>query len=284
MKSLIATIEDVFREAAARWTLIAYFVLTTAFILLFASAVNLDVVDGALAGAKLFGQTLQLDGEVIPIEQIVQVFQTGFSVIIFFVSVFLAIFATAHLVPRLQDKGTVDLYLSRPVSRTRILLERYAAGMLLASLNIGYLILTIWLIVGIKTGVFEIRFLLVGWIILLLVAVFLAFAFLIGVLTSSTAVSIMSSFALFFIALTLSSHTRIEDALNSEWARQLVHASYWMLPKVWELLMGTMKFLHPEEMPPELVESLSVYSYMTTVAFGIAAMVLAVILFNRKEY
>ena len=56
MKVLAANVEEVFREAAARWTLVAYAALSTLFIALFAAAVNLDVVDGALAGAKLFGK------------------------------------------------------------------------------------------------------------------------------------------------------------------------------------------------------------------------------------
>jgi len=49
MKVLVANIEDVMREAAARWTLIAYFLLSTIFIIIFASAINLDIVNGALA-------------------------------------------------------------------------------------------------------------------------------------------------------------------------------------------------------------------------------------------
>src|SRR5207253_2604520 len=43
MKVLVANIEDVMREAAARWTLIAYFFLSTLFIIIFASAINLDI-------------------------------------------------------------------------------------------------------------------------------------------------------------------------------------------------------------------------------------------------
>ena len=60
MKAWAASVEEVFREAAARWTLIAYFTLSSLFILVFALAVNLDVVNGALAGAKLFGQSVVL--------------------------------------------------------------------------------------------------------------------------------------------------------------------------------------------------------------------------------
>src|SRR5438132_131972 len=69
MKAWAASVEEVFREAAARWTLIAYFALSTLFILIFALAVNLDVVNGALAGANLFGQSLDLGGRTIDIDR-----------------------------------------------------------------------------------------------------------------------------------------------------------------------------------------------------------------------
>src|SRR6266536_362262 len=188
MRAWIASIEEVFREAAARWTLVAYFALSSLFILIFALAVNLDVVNGALAGAKLFGQTVELGNRSIDIDRLVLGFESGFSGFLYLVGTFLALFATAHLVPRLQEKGTVDLYLSRPVGRVALLLSRYCGGMLLAAANILYLIGSMWLIVVWKTRVFHPRFLLSGIVILFMVATLLAFAFLIGVVTSSTGV------------------------------------------------------------------------------------------------
>ena len=117
MRVLVANVEEVFREAAARWTLVAYAALSSLFIVLFAVAVNLDVVDGALAGAKLFGQELQMGPKSIDLDKLVLGFESGFSGFLYVVATFLAVFATAHLVPRLQEKGTIDLYLSRPVGR-----------------------------------------------------------------------------------------------------------------------------------------------------------------------
>ena len=38
MRALAASIQEVFREAAARWTLVAYFALSSLFILVFAAA------------------------------------------------------------------------------------------------------------------------------------------------------------------------------------------------------------------------------------------------------
>jgi len=121
VKMLAAQVQDVFREAAARWTLVAYFVLSSLFILIFALAVNLDIVNGALAGAKLFGQSVQMGGQRVDLDRLVIGFESGFSAFLYVVGTFLAVFATAHLTPRLQEKGTIDLYLSRPVGRVPLL-------------------------------------------------------------------------------------------------------------------------------------------------------------------
>jgi len=184
MRALAANIEDVFREAAARWTLLAYFALSSIFILIFAFAVNLDITNGALAGAKLFGNQLPMHGDTPDLEKLVGFFELGFSAVLYPLAVFLAVFATAHLVPRLQERGTIDLYLARPVARTPLLLSRYLAGLLLATANLVYLIGAIWGIVIWKTHVVHPRFLAGGAIILFSIAVLLAFAFLIGVVTS----------------------------------------------------------------------------------------------------
>src|SRR5436305_2510849 len=234
MKVLIANIEDVMREAAARWTLIAYFLLSSIFILIFASAINLDIVDGALAGAKLFGREVEMSN-TISIEKLVLGFESGFSAILYFLCTFLAIFATAHLVPRMQEKGTIDLYLSRPVGRVKLILSRYVAGLLLAGSNVFYLIGAIWLIVMWKTHVVHPRFFAAGAVILFVIATLMAFAFLVGVITSSTAVSIMASYGLFFFAVMLVGHERIAAALSKERQAALINTLYWIVPKTAEL-------------------------------------------------
>src|ERR1700741_1022484 len=243
MKVLIANIEDVLREAAARWTLIAYFFLSTIFILIFASAVNLDIVNGTLAGAKLFGKDVQMSGNEISIEKLVLGFESGFSVVLYFLCTFLAIFATAHLVPRMQEKGTIDLYLSRPVSRVKLILSRYIAGLILAGSNVLYLISSIWAIVAWKTHVLQPRFFLAGGVILFLIATLLAFAFLIGVVTSSTAVSIMATYGIFFFGVMLGGHTRIEAALSKEWQAAAIKTLYWIMPKTAELATAVVAYV-----------------------------------------
>ena len=283
MRVLYANIEDVMREAAARWTLIAYFILSSIFILIFAAAINLDIVDGALAGAKLFGKEVQVTDQ-ISIEKLVLGFESGFSAVLYFLCTFLAVFATAHLVPRLQEKGTIDLYLSRPVGRTKLLLSRYVAGLILAASNVFYLIGSIWLIVMWKTGVVHPRFLMAGVIILFVIATLLAFAFLIGVITSSTAVSIMTTYGLFFFAVMLVAHDRIAAVVEKEWQAWAIHTLYWIIPKTAELGQAVVAYVSAGQGPARLNEALSPAPFLTTAAFGIGCLILASLLFRRKEF
>jgi len=282
MRAWAASVEEVFREASARWTLLAYFALSTLFILIFALAVNLDIVDGALAGAKLFGKELDLAGEKIDMDRLVLGFETGFSGVLFMLGTFLALFATAHLVPRLQEKGTIDLYLSRPVGRTKLLLSRYSGGLLLAAANLLYLIGSIWLIVFWKTGVAHPRFLLGGVVILFTVACLVAFAFLIGVVTSSTAVSLMVTYAIFFFAMLLSAREKIAAAVSTEFSANLVRTLYWIFPKTAELAQGTVALVSDGAHGVAPVDPLAVYG--TTALFGILSLLLASWRFSRKDF
>ncbi len=284
MKFLWVNIEEVFREAAARWTLLAYFFLSSIFILIFALAVNLDIVDGALAGAKLFGKSVDFSGEQIDLDKLVLGFESSFSAFLYLLGVFLAVFATAHLVPRLQDKGTIDLYLSRPVGRIPLLLSRYVAGLVLAAANVAYLIGSVWLIVIWKTGVVHPQFLLGGSIIVFVIAAMLAFAFLIGTITSSTAVSIMMSYGLFFISAILMAHDKIEAAVSSIWSARIVHALYTALPKTAELGQATIALVAGGQAPPRLAEALAPAPFISTAIFALVCLALSSWVFTRKEF
>ena len=284
MRAMTASVQEVFREAAARWTLIAYFALSSLFILVFAAAVNLDVVDGALAGARIFGKPLEVGGESVSIDKIVLGFESGFSGFLFLVGTFLALFATAHLVPRLQEKGTIDLYLSRPVGRVPLLLSRYAGGLLLAAANLVYLIGTMWLLIVWKTRVLHPRFLLSGAVILFTIAVLMAFAFLVGVVTSSTGVSLMATYGVFFFSAILVAHDKISAAVSTETAARIVDGLYWILPKTAELGQATVALVAGREAPERLANVAHFAVFGSTALFGAASLGLASWLFSRKDF
>jgi ABC-2 type transport system permease protein len=284
MRAWAASVEEVFREAAARWTLVAYFAVSTIFVALFALAVNLDVVNGALAGAKLFGQSIEVGNQSIEIDRLVLGFESGFSGFLYVVGTFLALFATAHLVPRLQEKGTIDLYLSRPVGRIPLLLSRYSGGLLLAAANLAYLLGSLWLIILWKTRVAHPRFLLAGLSILFTIAALLAFAFLVGVATSSTGVSLMTTYALFFLSVLLAAHGKIGAAMSSEWSAKLVHGLYWAFPKTAELGRATVALVAGRESLRGVADMNFAAVYGSTAVFGLVTLALACWLFSRKDF
>jgi ABC-2 type transport system permease protein len=284
MRALAANIEEVFREAAARWTLVAYFALSTLFVLLFAVAVNLDVVDGALAGAKIFGRQVHMGGQSVDLDRLVLGFESGFAGFLYVVGTFLAVFATAHLVPRLMEKGTVDLYLSRPVGRVSLLLSRYLGGLLLAASNVVYLLGAMWLLVIVKTHLVHPRFLLAAGIILFGIAALMAFAFLVGTLTSSTAVSIMATFAVFFLSIVLANLHQHTAIFSSEWAVGLVDGLYWAFPKTVDLGRAVVNLVSGENGPVRNRAALSLSPFLSTGLFGLVSLALACLRFRRKDF
>lgn len=290
MKVLLANLEDVFREASARWTLIAYFTLTTIFILLFASAINLDIVNGAVAGAKVFGQDLQMGrhSSQFQIDSLVVGFESIFSGVLFVVSLFLGIFATSHLVPRLQERGTIDLYLARPIPRVWLLLSRYLAGLSLAGINVFYLVFATWGLVIWKTHVVHFRFLWSGVIMLFAIASLLALSFLVGVITSSTAVSIMTAIATFFISFLLTFHKQFEAAMSHVWSAKAINVSYWVMPKLIELLQDAAYLVSGGELDrmggPRFGNPIEPMTFVSTGIFLVSCLTLAALLFRRKEF
>jgi len=147
-----------------------------------------------------------------------------------------------------------------------------------------YLIGSIWAIVIWKTRIVHPRFLLGGGVILFAIAALLAFAFLIGVATSSTGVSIMSTYAVFFFSALLAGHDRIAAAVSKEWQASVVHALYWIFPKTAELGQAVVAFVSAGEAPARLQESLTVVPFATTAAFGLVCLGFASLLFRRKDF
>jgi len=281
MKVLVANLEDVFREAAARWTLIAYFFLSTFFIILFAAAVNLDVVNGALAGAQLFGKNVEVHS-TIDIDKLVSGADSIFALILYVLCTSMAIFATSHLVPRMQDKGTVDLYLSRPVSRLKLIGTRYIAGLILATSNVAYLLTSIWLIVTWKTHVAHPRFFLAGVLIVFIIATLMAFAFLVGVITSSTGVSIMATVAISLFAIPLYFHEKFEAAVSSELSAWTIRILHMILPKVVDFGAAVFGIVLGDRAPARTM--LSTSAVVSTFAFLAVCFSLAAWRFQRKEF
>jgi ABC-2 type transport system permease protein len=272
-----ALVVDTWREALASYTVLGFLVISILFQLVLVFALNLDIVDGSLAAVSLFGKDVAMHGRSPGIEQVVQSGEAAFVGMLYALGIFLAVFATGSQVPHLLRRGTVDLYLSRPVSRTHLLLGRFVGATSLVAANFAYLCGGVFLIVSLKTGVWNFRFFAAAGLILLVFLAFLCFMYLIGVLSGSTPLSIMLPYALYIISMPLAGHRRLAAAMDSRFAADVVQGLYWILPKSAEIGRDVVGLVLGRVTPP-------LQPLLTTGAFGLACLFIAVLVFRRKSF
>src|SRR3954471_5490776 len=223
----MALIADTFREAFARRIFWGFFGCCTALLLFLIFIMRVDVVEGALATVSIFGNTLPSSD----VGGLVRQTQGVIAMVLYFVGIALSLFASAGLVAAVFEQGRIELLLSKPVSRTHLLLGRYAGNVLVVAANMFYLVLGTWIIFGIKTEVWGVNFLLSCLCTVFVFAVLLAVIVLVGVLWDSAAVAIMVTFGLIIVTSILAQRVTLERLLDSEFSRSVVRVSYYVLPK-----------------------------------------------------
>ena len=209
---LAAILIDTARELLYRKTLLVYFGIVTLTLLVFAVALQTDVAGGAIASLRIFGvpghgapSGMTFGGEGgdagLSADAFVRGMQLAVAFVLYPLGILLSVLATASLVPRMLEKGVIDLLLSKPVSRPALFLSRYLGGVAVATVNLVYLVGGLGLILGLKTGIWNGGFLASGLLMALYFACLLGFSVLVGLLSRSTTVSIMVVGVIYFVSL-----------------------------------------------------------------------------------
>ena len=297
------------RELRARKVVVGLFVVATLVWVVLAFALQLDVVDGSLAGARLFGQTTGIAEESVLIdpetgdpmvdpetglpveaepfegapfegdtvlESMVfgaQAFVAGAA---YWIGILLALFATGGLVASLVERGQVDVVLTKPLSRSSVLAGRLAGVWLTMFALVVYLFGAVWLVMSIKSGIWNPRFLLAIGAVFGMFAVLYGVVALVGVWSGSAPLSLISTLALLFVTLVLAI-PNLADQVSRFW-RPVVQGLYAVLPKFGSV--GTS--LVPQLATGDPVTSL--VPLLSSLLFGAACYLGAFALFSRKDY
>ncbi len=273
MKTTIAIIVDTFREAFARRIFWGFFGCCTLLLLFLMFIMRVDVVQGAVATVTVFGQNTRSTD----LQQMVPGAQSVIAMILYFAGTALACFASAGLVAAVFEQGRIELLLSKPVSRIHLLLGRYAGNVLVVAANILYLVLGSWIIFGLKTGVWGVRFPFSSLCTIFIFSVFLSIIVLVGVLWDSAAIAIMATFATMIITTILSQKTMLERLLDSEWSRNVLRVLYYALPK----------FVDVSIIVRRLILNQPIESWMpvwSTAIFGVVVLALGLWRFERRSF
>jgi ABC-2 type transport system permease protein len=269
----VALIRDTFREAFARRIFWGFAGCSTALLAFLVFIMRIDVVAGALATVMIFGRAMP----TTDVQGLVQQTQSVIAMAVYFLGMALSIFASAGLVAAVFEPGRIELLLSKPVSRTRLLMGRYIGNVLVVAANIAYLTTGSWIIFGMKTGVWGSGYLIASLFTVFVFAVLLAVIVLVGVLWESAAVAIMTTFGLVVLTTILALRDTIERLLSADWSRELVRGLYYVLPKTSDISV----------IIRHLILNQPVESWMpvwSTALFGAVVLAAGILHFRRRSF
>lgn len=105
--------------------------------------------------------------------------------------IILALVSTASIIPDFISGGSVDLYLSKPISRLRLFLTKYLSGLLFVALQVLFFAFACFIVIGIRAGSWDLRIFLAVPVTVLVFSYLFSVCTLLAMLTHSTVASLL---------------------------------------------------------------------------------------------
>lgn len=121
--TIFAIARDVLKEAVQSKLLLAMLLMVAGFLLLLTLSLDLDVVDGALAGSRLFGNAMT--EAVVPVDVFLRPVFQAMAWVIFYMGLLFGVVVTADIAPRLLQAGRIEHLLALPVRRFELVVGTY---------------------------------------------------------------------------------------------------------------------------------------------------------------
>lgn len=131
---------------------------------------------------------------IMPLRSIVYVVEnTLISGVGAWVILFISVVITSMFIPNMLQKGTVDLAISKPITRPTLLIYKYIGGLTFTLLLTTFTIGGAYLAIGLRSGMWNHMFLLSIPLIVMYFAILYAVSTLIAVFTRSAIVAILGT-------------------------------------------------------------------------------------------
>lgn len=297
MKQFSATILLTFRELWAMRITQGIFVVTTIAWLLLTFALNLDVIEGSIAALRIFGfeaapteamrdavtgeplrdaETGNVLREALSLDQ----FVLGMNQMVFGASylfgTLLGLFATMPLVNGFVEQGRIDLMLSKPVSRAKLLTGHIAGVWAIVAMLVTYLVVAIWLVISFKTRLWLPHYLRSIAIIVIMFGVMYSIVLAIGVWMRSTGLGLVTAYGCIFFSGILAAKDQIVPQLTDFTAAIFV-GLYHIVPNYIEVISIVAQLGSNESVN-------SWYPLVSSVVFGATVYGISYVIFLRKDY
>ena len=235
------------RELAAKATLYVLAGISTLMLLFAALAIGADSTAEGMT-ITFFGKPASPPVTREALADLAGKIEAGFAGGLFLGVVVFGAFGTAGVIPDALEKGTVDLYLSKPIARWQLLLGKYLGSVAVMFLNILYFIGGLWLIVGVKVGVWNMQFLLSAFLLTYVFAALYAVVAFFGVVSRNMAIAIIAGILYFMlIAGPLESRqTGLYLLSESGIYRGILDGLYYIFPQIPAMESGAIHLISGE--------------------------------------
>jgi len=155
MKPLLSVWIDLLKEASERRWILAIAAGITLILLTMACALQLDVVDGALAATRFFGKPIRTD--IGAVDQTLRPLFEAVSDLLYYGSLTIGIFVSADFGPSLLEPGRIEQLLALPLRRWELLAGTFLGVLTLVLVGNLYASLGVTAILGVKTGYWTVK-------------------------------------------------------------------------------------------------------------------------------
>jgi len=276
---MLAIIKNTFREALAKKIFIGYYIFYGIVVLFMFFAVNVDAVQGVISFTD--------------VKHTIDTVEGGFLQIAFPLILFFSLISASSFIPSMVEKGTIDLLISRPISRFSILISKFIGAILFVATSMVFLIGSIWLILSLKSGYWNFAFLFSIVTLTVAFAIMYSITVYIGLSTQSSIIAILVNFFLIFVLCPiLSAREQLIFALvKNDAVKFIFNFFYYILPKPGEIKDITVALITGQEVPlwvgvPNDVGMAgpSWQALITSSLFCLVIVSYSVYYFSRKDY
>ena len=194
IEQTLAIFQDAYRELNAKKMFWITLILSGVVVLMFAAA---GVRDDRLT---VVGLETTIRMPFPPAQFYRFMFVTlGIAVWLTFGATILAIISTASVFPDFITGGSIDLYLSKPISRLRLFVTKLLTGLLFVTLQVFVFVGASFLVIGLRGNLWEPGIFLAIPLVLCFFSYLYAFLVLLGILTRSTLAAVLLTVLVWFL-------------------------------------------------------------------------------------
>jgi Cu-processing system permease protein len=275
---VLAVAADILREAAARKWVLALGIGITVLLTVVASALRLEVVDGALSATRLFGADMNSD--IRSVDVAMRPVFTAAAYLVFYGGLVAGIIACADFGPALLAPGRIEHLLAQPVHRWELVAGTFLGVLVLVAAGALYGAGGFSIILGLKTGVWTAGPLLGA---LLAICAFIAVygpMLAVSIFVRSASLSAITGAAVLVAGILAGMRQAVAVGLEAGWARAsflLVTAALPRLSRV-GIYAGDLagsRTVEPADLARHLVGS---------ILFGLGALAVGIWHFERKDF